>query len=79
VKKSIVVAIILLAVLHQDFWWWDSRALVFGFMPVGLAWHAFVSLAAATIWLLAVVFCWPHELDEETPAEVQPGRTQEVH
>lgn len=62
--------IILLAVLHQDFWWWDdSDTLVFGFVPVGLAYHAVLSLAAALLWALAVKFCWPADVDvENTPA-----------
>lgn len=62
--------IVLLAVLHQDFWWWDdSDTLVFGFVPVGLAYHAGLSLAAGLLWALAVKFCWPADVDvENTPA-----------
>ncbi len=62
--------IVLLALLHQDFWWWDdSDTLVFGFVPVGLAYHAFLSLAAGLLWALAVKFCWPADVDvENTPA-----------
>ncbi len=62
--------IVLLALLHQDFWWWDdSDTLVFGFVPVGLAYHAILSLAAALLWALAVKFCWPADVDvENTPA-----------
>ncbi len=62
--------IILLAVLHQDFWWWDdSDTLLFGFVPVGLAYHAGLSLAAGLLWALAVKFCWPADVDvENTPA-----------
>ncbi len=62
--------IILLALLHQDFWWWDdSETLVFGFVPVGLAYHALLSLAAGVLWALAVKFCWPADVDvEDTPA-----------
>ncbi len=63
--------IILLALLHQDFWWWDdSDTLVFGFVPVGLAYHAGLSLAAGLLWALAVKFCWPADVDvENIPAE----------
>ncbi len=62
--------IVLLALLHQDFWWWDdSDTLVFGFVPVGLAYHALLSLAAGVLWALAVKFCWPADVDvEDTPA-----------
>lgn len=56
--------IVLLALLHQDFWWWnDSETLVCGFMPVGLAYHAGVSVAAGLLWALAVKYCWPHDAD----------------
>jgi len=52
--------IVLLAIAHQDFWWWDRiDPLVFGFMPVSLAYHAGVSVAAALLWALAVKYCWP--------------------
>ena len=66
--------IILLAVLHQDFWWWDdSDTLVLGFMPVGLAYHAFLSLAAGLLWALAVKFCWPADVDVEEASTGQGG------
>ncbi|MFQ5412139.1 MAG: DUF3311 domain-containing protein [Phycisphaerae bacterium] len=63
-KKLTYTLIILLALLHQDFWWWDdSEILIFGFLPVGLAWHAGVSIAAALLWALAVRHCWPRDAD----------------
>ena len=56
--------IVVLAVFHQDFWWWDrSEPLVFGFIPVSLAYHAGVSIAAALLWAMAVKYCWPKEAD----------------
>ncbi len=58
-KRLILVAAILLAVLHQDTWWWDSTAVVLGFLPVGLAYHVGFSLASALLWLVAVKFAWP--------------------
>jgi hypothetical protein len=65
-KRLVFGSIIALAVLHQDFWWWDnSDWLVFGFMPIGLAYHALISMAAAFLWALAVKYCWP--LDVEIP------------
>ncbi len=69
-RRLVYGSIILLALLHQDFWWWDdSDTLVFGFVPVGLAYHALLSLAAGMLWALAVKFCWPAGVDvEDTPA-----------
>ncbi len=57
--RLVTALLIVLAVLHQDFWWWDDRTVVLGVMPIGLAWHAFISLAAGALWYLATVFCWP--------------------
>ena len=35
---------------HQDFWWWrTARPLVFGFLPIGLAYHAVYCMAAALL------------------------------
>lgn len=76
-KKLVYGLIVLLAVLHQDFWWWDdSDTLVLGFVPIGLAYHAAVSLAAGILWALAVKHCWPEEMGEppaDFPAPVNPG------
>jgi len=70
VRILVISLILLLAILHQDWWWWDAKEpLVFGFMPVGLAWHAGISLAAGLVGLLAVRFCWPDHLDDEVEEE----------
>jgi hypothetical protein len=58
-----------LFVLHQDFWNWDNRSLVLGWLPVGLAWHAGFSLAAALLWVAAIRWAWPRDIErwaEET-------------
>ncbi|MFT5462623.1 MAG: hypothetical protein ACI8QS_001505 [Planctomycetota bacterium] len=56
--------IILLGILHFDFWLWESDTLVFGFMPIALAYHAGISLLAALSWALVVQWDWPDELEE---------------
>ena len=55
--------VLALAILHYDFWYWDDRTLVFGFMPIGLAYHAGFSLVAGLVWFLAVRFAWPSDLE----------------
>ncbi len=55
--------IVLLIVLHQDNWLWDDPYLVGGFLPIGLLYHMGISLAAAVVWYLATIFCWPPELE----------------
>ncbi len=69
-KRVVYALILLLVILHQDFWWWHTHEpLVFGFIPIGLAWHVGISLSAALIGLLAVRFCWPPEVDETEEAD----------
>jgi len=62
--KIIYGLAILLALVHQDFWYWSDTTLLSGFLPIGLAYHAVYSLAAAGGWVLAVLFAWPHHLEE---------------
>ena len=63
-KKLVYGMILLLTLAHQDCWWWDdSETLVFGFIPIGLAYHAGVSLVAALLWAMAVKYCWPEAVN----------------
>ncbi len=62
-KKLIYGGLVLLAILHQDFWWWHDSTLVFGFMPVGLAYHALYSVVAGLAWYLVLTYAWPSELE----------------
>ena len=59
-----VIVVVVLAVLHQDAWNWDSANLVLGFMPVGLAYHALYSIVAAVFWFCVIKFAWPTHLEE---------------
>ena len=53
-----------LYVLHQDFWFWRTATpLVFGFLPVGLAYHAAFTLACAALLGLLVSCAWPAHLE----------------
>jgi hypothetical protein len=56
-------AAILLLILHQDFWLWDSQALWFGFLPAGLGYHACFSMAAAGLWAWGLRFAWPTHIE----------------
>lgn len=68
-KKIIWFALLTLALLHQDYWWWNSiEPLVFGFIPIGLAYHIGVSITAGILWALAVHYCWPRDVDVPDPA-----------
>ena len=54
---------IVLFFVHQDFWFWRDDTMVFGFLPIGLAYHAGFSIAAATLWQLMVKLARPRELE----------------
>jgi hypothetical protein len=60
----LVTLVILFYVMHQDFWFWrEARPLVFGFMPIGLFYHAaFTAACAGLLWLLVTV-AWPEHLE----------------
>lgn len=62
--RVFIIIFIVLAILHQDFWNWDSKTLVFGFMPIGLAYHAAYSLVAAIFWAVVIQKAWPTALEE---------------
>ena len=55
----------LLYVLHQDFWFWrTARPLVFGFLPIGLFYHAaYTALISLFMWYLVRRY-WPSHLEE---------------
>jgi hypothetical protein len=62
-KIWIVLMALVLAFLHQDFWYWDDPSLVFGVMPVGLFYHAAYSVVVALFWWWVVREVWPTDLD----------------
>jgi hypothetical protein len=62
----LTLAVLAVYLLHQDVWFWKSaRPLVFGFLPIGLAYHAgYCLLAAALMWLL-VGHAWPEGIERD--------------
>jgi hypothetical protein len=69
----LVVAVYL---LHQDFWnWKDAEPLIFGFLPIGLAYHAGYSIFAAIMMAVLVKFAWPKHLESVEPSDA--GRKAE--
>lgn len=65
-------------VLHQDYWNWKNSELVFGILPVGLAYHAGYSIVAAIMMAVLVKFAWPQHLENVEPhdssADEKKGR-----
>ena len=65
-RLLLIIAVVGLYALHQDFWFWRSaHPLVFGFMPIGLFYQACFSVAASLLMWLLVKFAWPGHLEEE--------------
>jgi hypothetical protein len=57
-------AILLLYLLHQDLpFWRTARPLVFGFLPVGLAYHAGYCVAVAALMWALTRWSWPAQLE----------------
>jgi hypothetical protein len=64
--RNLLLALLVVAVyvLHQDFWFWRSaRPLVFGFLPIGLFYHACYTALAAALMALLVKYAWPKHLE----------------
>ena len=64
-----------LIVLHQSGIAADDTTLVFGFLPIGLLFHAGISIGAAIIWVLATKYVWPHGLEPSPTTSAANGRT----
>ena len=58
-------------VLHQDVWFWrTARPLVFGFLPIGLFYHAAFTVACSLLLWLLVKRAWPAHLETaDSPAD----------
>jgi uncharacterized membrane protein (DUF106 family) len=66
-KRPVVISIlafVALFILHHDFWNWGNTTLVFGFMPVGLAYHVGYSIAAGLMWYFVCRFAWPDAIEK---------------
>jgi len=61
----LALAVLVVYALHQDLWFWRSaRPLVFGFVPIGLFYHAAYSVLAALLMWLLVAHAWPAQLEK---------------
>jgi Protein of unknown function (DUF3311) len=66
-KFLLFLLIVVVYLLHQDSWNWSSKELVFGFVPIGLAYHAGYSILAAIMMAILVKFAWPEHLEKSEP------------
>lgn len=72
----IAALVVLLLILHQDYWFWTSDYLVFGWAPIGLFYHACLSVFASLVWLLATRIAWPVETIQQAQLAAAAGRKE---
>jgi hypothetical protein len=59
-----VLILVAVYALHQDVWFWrEARPLVFGFLPIGLFYHAAYTVLVSVVLSWLVRRHWPVELD----------------
>ena len=78
-KWLVVLMVVLVFLLHQDCWNWKRyEPLFFGFVPVGLAYHAAYAILATVMMAVLVKVAWPKWLEqvEEHQAE-KPGKDEQ--
>ena len=73
-RTLLVVAAIALYLLHQDIWFWRDGRLIFGFIPIGLFYHACYAVAASLMMWLLVTYAWPAHLEQEAEAASEEDR-----
>jgi hypothetical protein len=62
-------------VLHQDLWFWDNaHPILFGVLPIGLAYHILYSIVVAGVMWLLVHYAWPALSDVEGPEHLEDAR-----
>lgn len=62
-RTGLWILLLVLVALHHDFWFWNNPDLVGGWLPIGLAWHLGLSVAAVVFWSIVVLVAWPHDSD----------------
>ena len=70
---------VVLIVVHQDYWNWKKTELIFGFLPIGLAYHAGYSFLAAVTMAVLVKFAWPKHLENTQPESGLPQSQSSEH
>ncbi len=80
-KPALLILLVLVVyVLHQDFWnWRQYKPLIFGFLPVGLAYHAAYSFLASVTMAVLVKFAWPKHLEGVTDHGAEGSEPDNSH
>ena len=65
-RAILILSVFGLYILHQDIWYWNvARPLIFGFLPIGLFYHAAYSVAVSVLMLLLIKYAWPSHIERE--------------
>ena len=62
------LGLVLLFLLHNDFWFWDNPKVVVG-LPIGLLYHIGYCIVAAILMALTINHAWPSHLQDEDADE----------
>ncbi|MGE0128324.1 MAG: hypothetical protein AB7U82_09615 [Blastocatellales bacterium] len=69
-RLSLVIAVVALYLLHQDFWFWRAaQPLILGFLPIGLFYHVCYTLVISALMWALVKYAWPSHLEEDADRE----------
>lgn len=72
-KVLLTLLVVALYLLHQDFWFWrTAHPLAFGFLPIGIFYHACYTLAVTLVMWVLIKQAWPAHLEEE----IEPATDQ---
>lgn len=61
-RPLLYAALVLLYLLHNDFWLWHDSDWWLG-LPVGMTYHIFYCLVAMVMLVMLVRYAWPHHLE----------------
>jgi hypothetical protein len=78
--KKLLLSLLVLTVflLHQDVWNWTKiEPLVFGFLPIGLSYHAGYAILSAIMMAVLVKFAWPKHLGPGEPGDAAMKRKED--
>ena len=69
-RAAFWIALVALIILHHDWWFWNDPHVVLGFLPIGLAYHVLISLAAGALWAWAAFYGLSEYLSDEEPPDI---------
>jgi hypothetical protein len=77
IRVLLAILVAALYVLHQDVWFWKTASpLIFGFIPIGLFYHACFTVAVSVLMWMLVKYAWPSHLEREAAQEPTARRVE---